>query len=159
MWAFSKRNRQREVQKLLFRVINRSTPNLPHGLGEIRGESRNQRTIPVLLLLETGEGTETVYAITKDLSSTGLSIILSRPVSKTRITIGFWIEDEPRFLLGEVRGNVPLGGGFWQLGIQAMEVLSLADYPLLVELVPLVEQLAPQRQQENAETVASLRED
>ena len=41
--------------------------------------------------------------------------------------------------------NTPLGGGFWQCGLEVDEILLESDYPQLEKLAPRMQQMAPPR--------------
>jgi hypothetical protein len=85
---------------------------------------------------------ESTYAFTKDVSDRGLSLVLPQPFKSVEVVVGLWL-DSPRFVLGEVRQNVPLGGGFWQIGVQLNEVLCAVDHPPLEALLPMATRLVP----------------
>jgi hypothetical protein len=101
--------------------------------------------LPVLLApWEQGEPVvdESTYAITKDFSDRGLSLTLPQPFKADQIVVGLWLES-PRFMLGEIRQSTPLGGGFWQLGVELTDFLKPAEYPQIGSLVPLAARLVP----------------
>jgi len=85
---------------------------------------------------------ESTYAITKDFSERGLSLTLPQPFKADQIVVGLWL-GSPRFVLGEIRQNTPLGGGFWQLGVELTDFLSAAEHPQVESLVPLAARLVP----------------
>ena len=158
MFLFGTRNRQLEVHKLMRRALDKSSPNLPRWEGESRWESRSNRTIPVLLIpYAEGELSvpEMTTALTKNLSSQGLALVLHQPFRADQVVVGFWGDGEPDFLLGKVRQNVPLGGGFWQLGLELTERLCPADCPALQPLVPQAAKLEPLRDRPAAATADS----
>lgn len=73
------------------------------------------------------------------------------PLAMTRVVVGFALDEQVYFLLGDVRHNTPLGAAFWQVGIAVEHLLVAADHPTLEELCPLITDLAAQE----AEAVAS----
>ncbi|HWB13425.1 MAG TPA: hypothetical protein VG826_29645 [Pirellulales bacterium] len=107
---------------------------------------RSNRTIPVLLVpydnnvLSVGE---LAYALSKNLSSGGLALVLHQPLRAEQVVVGFWSNVEAYFVSAAVRQSVPLGGGFWQIGVQALEVLSPACVPDLRQLMPWAARLDP----------------
>ena len=146
MFSFRKRKKQIEVHTLIRRAVDASSPNRPPVEGELRWENRSNRTIPVLLTpLEGGDLSfgETTIALTKNLSSQGLALVLHQPFRAERVVIGFWGEGEAEFVLGELRQNAPLGGGYWQVGLELTERICAADYPALEALVPQAARLVP----------------
>jgi len=146
MFSFRKRSTQAEVHKVTRRLLNSSCPNMPPMSGDSRWEDRSNRTIPVLLSpIADGEIQldETATAVTKNLSSQGLALVLHQPFWAEGVIIGFWQNGEPEFVRGEIRQNVPLGGGFWQLGIELTQRVAMADMPELERLVPMTSRLDP----------------
>ena len=146
MFSFGKRKKQLEVHRLIRRAVDASSPNLPPSDGELRWENRSNRTIPVLLApFEGGELSlrEMTIALTKNLSGQGLALVLHQPFRAESVVVGFWEEGEAEFVLGEVRQNVPLGGGYWQVGLELTERICAADYPALEALVPQAARLVP----------------
>lgn len=144
MFSFATRKKQNEVQRLLRRAMDTTSPNRPPLDGELRGESRSNRTLPVLLVAcvdgrPTAE--ERIIALTKDFSSRGVAVVLPQPFRAEHVLIAFWLEGHPEFVRGQVRQNVPLGGGYWQLGVELTERLSIATSPELGALLPLAARL------------------
>ncbi len=138
---------QVQLQATLRRICDLTSPNLPR-LDESRSEGRQNRIIPVLLTpWEDGIATveETTTALTKDLSDSGLSLTLPGPFRVQEIALGFWVPDDEFashafFLLGHTRESVPIGGGFWGLGVETVRQLKHAE---VEELIPLVEKRLP----------------
>lgn len=148
MFSFRKRSGQMEVHKLIRRLIDTSSPNMPPMSGNCRWEDRSNRTIPVVLVpLADGEPQlhEAATAVTKNLSSQGLALVLHQPFWAEGVLIGFWHDGESEFVRGEIRQNAPLGGGFWQLGIELNERLSAAEIPSADWLMALTARLDPRR--------------
>ena len=151
MYDFDERKKKLDVQAILRRIVDKSSPNLPPFTGENRGKTRCNRSLPVLLLplqnhnLMIGEAR---YAITKDISSDGLglSLMLPKPMSAETVIVGFWNDSNTIFFLGEVRQNMPIGGGFFQMGVQVMEKADPADFPFLARMGPLMNTLDPSQE-------------
>ena len=145
LW-FHKRDKHIEIHRIIRRLINASTPNRIPLKGESRWELRSNRTIPVLLApydhneLSVGE---VAYALTKNLSSQGLALVLHQPFRAKRLVVGIWSHEAAHFVAGTVRQSVPLGGGFWQIGVETTELMSTASSPELMRLVPLAARLDP----------------
>ena len=145
MFSFDTRRRLCEVRDFLRHLVDLTSPNLPPLEGEARSESRSNRALPVLLTpWEHGEPVvdESTYAITKDFSERGLSLTLPQPFKADQVVVGLWLES-PRFVLGEIRQSTPLGGGFWQLGVEFTDFVNAAEYPQVESLVPLAARLIP----------------
>ncbi|HVA46110.1 MAG TPA: PilZ domain-containing protein [Pirellulales bacterium] len=143
---FQHRDKHFDLNRIIRRLINASTPNRIPLQGESRWELRANRTMPVLLVpydaneLSIGEQ---AYALTKNLSGQGLALVLHQPLRAEQLVVAFWSNDEPHFFAGTVRQSVPLGGGFWQIGVETSKLLSMSDCPDLQRLVPWAARLDP----------------
>jgi hypothetical protein len=137
---------QVQVQGFLRRICDLTSPNLPH-VDDARGDSRQNRTIPVFVAPWYAgkpdlEGA--TAALTRNISDQGLSVTLSKRADLQEVAVGFWLPrltNDAWFFLGVVRHNIPIGGGFWALGIEITERLSAAQSAslqgLAVELLKL----------------------
>ena len=145
-----------EIRSLLYRITDLTSPNLPPLDGEERTQNRSNRSLPILLapwINNAPNVDEVTTALTKDFSDRGLSVVLHQPLRFETVVVGLLLSrnehdllgGEPRFVLGEVRQNVPLGGGFWQLGIEFSEILSVGYHKELKSLIPLTAQLVPNK--------------
>jgi len=144
MFAFCTRKKYLEVHKLLRRAMDATSPYSMPLMGESRVESRSNRTLPVLLV--PCEGSKLVLqdhtiALTKNLSSQGVALVLPQPFRAQEVAIGFWLDDKPQFVMGRVRQMVPLGGGYWQLGVELTERVSPEDDVDVESLLPLMARL------------------
>ena len=111
-----------------------------------RVDSRSNRTLPLVLVPwidETPRPDGAVTALTKNLSSHGLTVLYVDPVEAEEVVVGFCIESQPYFVLGNIRHRTPLGGGFFQLGIELTRILTATDEPALETLVEATAGLAP----------------
>jgi hypothetical protein len=157
VFSFRKRNQQGDVHKLIRRLIDSSNPNLPPVEGNSRWEDRSNRTIPVLLVPideDQPRTDEAATAITKNLSGQGLALVLHQPFWAGGVLIGFWHDGEPEFVRGEIRQNAPLGGGFWQLGIELTQRVTSTEMPEIESLLDLVARLDPRRDHADAHQVS-----
>ncbi len=77
---------------------------------------------------------ETFAGVTKELSSTGLALILHEPKAPDEVLVGFRYEGEMHFASGTARHLNPMGGGFYQLGIELTEMVQTDEYPPLASL-------------------------
>lgn len=150
MFSFRRRAKNLEVYKVIRRFLDTVQPELAPYEGEARWERRLHRTVPMLLAPYDDELSidEASYALTKNLSDTGLAIVLPQPFRAERVAVGFWFADQAHFVLGKVRQNVPLGGGFWQLGIELTETFDPAKAPEFRRLLTLTARLDPRLNQE-----------
>jgi hypothetical protein len=145
MFSFDSRKRMYEIRTFVRQFVDLTSPNMPPRGGECRAEDRSNRAIPALLApWEDGRPVvdESTYALTKDFSDRGLSLVLHQPFKSLQVVVGLWLESG-RFALGDVRQNVPLGGGFWQLGVELVDLLDPAEFPEVQSLVPLTARLVP----------------
>jgi hypothetical protein len=137
MWGLRKRPRLDEVRRILWRVIDLSTPHLLSlaSGGGSRSSHRYNRTLPVLFVpcphrLPDIEGA--MSGITKDISDAGMSLILPGRCAARHAVVGMWYasrevppeNSEPVFLSGLVRRSTNIGGGFWQAGIELTDVFD-----------------------------------
>ncbi|MGH7138402.1 MAG: hypothetical protein ACREHD_21845, partial [Pirellulales bacterium] len=76
------------------------------------------------------------YALTKNLSGQGLALVLHQPLRAEQVVIGIWSGNDAHFVSAKVRQSNALGGGFWQIGVEAVEMLSPAHSPELTRLLP-----------------------
>jgi hypothetical protein len=146
MFFSAQRKKQFEACRFILRLVDQTTPNLPSVAGEARIESRSNRTLPVILAPVENEraiAQEASFALTKDLTGHGLALVLSQPFHAEDVLIGFWNETGPGFVRGKLCRNMPLGGGFWQLGVEVLEVVDV-DFLGLKPLVAMAERLVPE---------------
>jgi hypothetical protein len=144
MYSFSDNKKQLDVQAFLRRAIDSSTPNRPPVEGDSRWDSRANRTFPLILApWVDGEARpdEAVTALTKNLSGQGMTAIIAAPLEAEQLVIGFALEGQSYYLLGKVRHRTPLGGGFWQLGIELTHMITPAEEPAIEEIQPMTEAL------------------
>ncbi len=138
---FDQRRKRQELWVQIRRIVDTNTPNWRESDDSPRGENRYNRTVPLVVVpLDNDEPCmdNALFAVTKDLSDNGASVLVGREHDLGRVLCGFWV-DGPLFLLGEVRRTSPFGGGFWQVGVELFEVVHV-DEPALIQVA---EQLVP----------------
>ena len=69
--------------------------------------------------------------MTKDFSNTGVAIVLEQPLGLEQAILGFRLDGEMTFVRAEAKHLNPMGGGFFQLGFQLLEVVSTATSELI----------------------------
>jgi hypothetical protein len=152
MFCFVKQRQQQDLDRQLRRIRDLTCPNTSLFQGDSRAHDRQNRTVIALLAPwanETFSVSECTFAITKDLSDRGLSLVLPQPFRSEEVLVGFWpvsphhspTDSSPFFAIGEVRQNVNIGGGFWQLGVRLLRIVS--DSATVGRLKPLAAQLLP----------------
>ncbi len=154
MFSFTRRKKRLELQTLLTRLVDLTTPNLTHFNEEDRIAKRYIRVLPVLLAPWEDERpvvAEATTALTKDLSERGVALILNQPFRADELLVGFLVppmdttgkDMDALFAKGHLRQCIPLGGGYWQLGIELIDFIDEAQTPAIAEIMPLLESLAP----------------
>lgn len=145
MFLFTTRKKRLDVHQLLRRAMDTTSPNLlPEEEEEKRWEDRSNRTIPILLAPWVGgepKAAEHTIAVTKNLSSQGIALVLPQPFRAEQVVLCFWLESMPEFVLGEIRQNSPLGGGFWQLGVELTERINPVECGAIEPLISLATRL------------------
>ena len=150
MFSFSARKKSAAAQRYIRRLVDLTIPNRA-GLGNMeRYENRHNRSIPTLLCpWEQNRPivSKAIVAITKDFSGQGIGIVLSGAFDAKDIVVGFCLRkvaaNEPLFFLGVRRTSVPIGGGFWQLGIEFTEFMNQNWHSELEPLFPMAQKLLP----------------
>lgn len=148
MFSRKKQERQRDAQQLLNQIAQMTDPELTPVCQESRQQIRRSRVLPVLLTPWENGGPvvdDSVYALTKDVSEQGMALVLQSPYRIKTAVIGLvtpsadnpGADIEPSFMLGEARQNVPLGGGYWQLGLELTELVLVDEHPRLEPLLLL----------------------
>lgn len=152
--SFFRNKKSEDLERLLSRIADLTMPNLAPLSGDNRSQNRCNRSLPVLIAPwehDTAEVSECATAVTKDMSDRGISLILRQPFRGDRVVIGFWIstrhhpahEFDPYFIVGEVRHNFEIGGGFWQIGIEPTERLDRDHAEEIDRLRPIAAKLVP----------------
>lgn len=145
LW-FQSHDKYLEVNRVIRRLINNFVPNRIPLKGESRWELRSNRTMPVLLVPYDNNDlsvNEVAYALTKNLSSRGLALVLHQPLRAEQVVVGIWSNAHPYFVSGKVRQMLALGGGFWQIGVETEELLCPKHSPELARLLPWAARLDP----------------
>ena len=150
MALFSFRKKSVDFQRYVRRLIDLTGPNRAHSTGTERLVTRSNRAIPTLVCpWENNWPTvsKAIIAVTKDLGDQGLGLLLNHPLNFTNVVVGFCHEEatasEPWFFLGMQRTNLPIGGGFWLVGIELTEFMNQDWSTQLEPLVPLAKMLLP----------------
>jgi hypothetical protein len=155
MFSFSKRKSHKQIEGIMRRLIDRTTPNLAPLEGEVRYQNRHNRSLPILLTPGNGKQwavDQTITGFTKDISDRGLSVILTAPVTDhEQVAIAFWLtargtaDLKPSILAGRFCHCMELGGGFWQVGIELSERIEQSSF--IEQIIPLAWELLPANSQ------------
>lgn len=128
---FSK-NREIQVQSFILKLVNNNCPELRALRDGPRLEGRAELVVVVAVVpLEKGKllNQQAFTAITKEFSTTGLSIVLREPKGLEEVILGFRWEGEMTYVRAEAKHLNPMGGGFYQLGCRMIEVVRPDAYP------------------------------
>jgi len=125
------------VQNFVLKLINNNCPELKALIEGPRLEKRVNLSIAVLvvpLVNEKLQICEAFNAVTRELSITGVGIILDQQRTLEEVILGFRLEGDMTFLRATAKHISPIGGGFYHLGLEMIEVVYLSDYPKLEKL-------------------------
>jgi hypothetical protein len=131
------RNKRLAVSNFVVKLVNNNCPDLMNMLDGPRGDTRVNLTVVVLAIpLEKKklQVTRAFHAITKDFSSTSVSVIVDSPRTVEDAILGFRWDGDMYFVRANSKHLSPLGGGFHQLGFQMEEMVSPKEYPELAKL-------------------------
>jgi len=129
------RKRDLGVQSFILKVVNNNCPELEALVEGPRLEGRVNLVLPVLIIPAEDGGKPAIDqmfpVITKEFSTTGVSIVLDRPVGLDEVIVGFRWEGNMTFVHAVAKHLNPIGGGFYQLGLQMTKMVQTGDYPEL----------------------------
>ena len=131
------RNKVKEIQGFVTRIVNNNCPELKSLIEGPRLNCRVNLTMVVTvipvekkkLLVE-----QAFTAITKEFSTSGLAVVLDGPMGLDEAIVGFRWQREMTFIRAATKHLNPMGGGFFQLGLQLTEVVHPSDVPGLESL-------------------------
>ncbi len=130
MPIFSKKRIQ-GVQSFILQLVNHNCPEVEAMRDGPRLEGRMNLVIPVLIIpVESGKiHTERSFtALSKEFSTSGLAVALDGPMGLDEVIIGFRWEQAMIFVRATARHLNPIGGGFFQLGFELIEMLHIGDH-------------------------------
>jgi len=167
MFFWRRRPHEFELRSLLNRVAG--TLGMGQQSSDNRDEDRCNSTVPVLVAPWTNgrpDLDEATTALTRNFSDRGVALVMHQPLRVDEVVLGLILfgdtpnslDGEPRFARGRVRQNVSLGGGYWQIGLELLELLDKQRYREISPLIPLTERLKPNRAAEALPTNALLQE-
>jgi hypothetical protein len=141
MFFWKSQNKQLKAQCALARLADQATMGKVRRLDERRSERRTTFSVGVWVIPMNGavpEIADIFVALTKDLSSKGLSVITNRFLGTSEVLICFSGESEKTFLRADIRNCEKLGLGWLQLGMEVTEIVELEEYPQLKEVSEMV---------------------
>ncbi len=131
------RDRKREVRGFVLKLVNNNCPELKALIEGPRQDSRVPLTVVVLVVpIERAKPRvgQAFFAVTKEFSCTGVGLVLDHPRAIENAILGFRWPGGMIYLRATARHLNPMGGGFYQLGLQLDEVVLTSDYPELESL-------------------------
>ena len=128
MFGFLTQKRNDDVQRFLNRRMNLSF--LPKVTGSKRRHSRGEFCEVAWVLPYDEEECCAIFdearvAVTRDISSEGLSILQTSPLNEVRAVIALEGDLEMHFILCRVMHSTPLGYGFFHIGLHPEEFLNV----------------------------------
>jgi hypothetical protein len=148
MFSFCARKQHVEIAGYLRRICDSTAPN--NGLTEqlTRSENRYNRTLPVACwpwAAGKPDPNNVLLCVSKDITDHGIGLVLNQPLTSRDVVVGLRSSDaedaESWLFLGHVVRGKPIGGGFWVVGVELVELLN-RDQPEAVEhLLPHAERL------------------
>ncbi len=158
MLFFKQRKLRQEVQAFMRRIVDLSTPALRHEVEEYRKERRANRSLPVLVVPFVENEpvmSNTTFGVSRNLSSSGISLLVQEMVDSDEVVVGFWADGKCDFLRGQVRHRSATDGGFWHIGIELAEVLHLPNWSQLAQLAKMAERLTASETDESYAVTSS----
>jgi hypothetical protein len=137
VFLFNSRHKERDVQKLLVQVLNNNCSDVSAMIEGPRVEGRVNLTLAVQVMpLAGGKPVveQAFAAVTKEFSSTGLSLVVDHPLGHEDWLVGLSWEGRMSYIHGQFRHQDPLGAGFWIVGLQLLEVFPEDRFPDLKRL-------------------------
>jgi hypothetical protein len=125
-------NKRRRVQSIVLKIVNNRCLKQSAFPDDQREDKRVNLTLPVAVLpLENDRICldRAFTALTKEFSSTGLSLAIDGLVQLDEVILGFSVEGEMVYLKAKLRHIEPMGGGFHQAGFMLTEATGISDYP------------------------------
>jgi hypothetical protein len=137
LFSTSTAKKEHAVRGFMLSLINNNCQNL-RGLDDgPRLESRVSLIMVVLVVPWVKKRPvvdQAFAALTRDLGSQGVSLVLNEPCGVSEVVLAFQWDGEMRFVLAEAKHLSPMGGGFYQLGLHLKEMIHPSDYPALQSL-------------------------
>jgi hypothetical protein len=129
-----RKNKDVGVRSFIIKLINNNCPELKGLMEGPRTESRVDMVVVVTIIPMENKRLQlrrAFSAVTKGFSNTGVGVVLDRPRRVPEAILGFRFEGGTTFVRAQGKHLSPMGGGFFQLGLRLMEIVSVGDYPEL----------------------------
>ena len=132
------RNKDTGVHAFILKVVNNNCPELKAMIEGPRLDRRVNLTVVVTVVpVEKGRiiPERAFNAVTKEFSANGVGLVLSEVIGIEEMVLGFHWEGEMVFIRAVAKHLHPIGGGFYQLGVNFTEMLNVGSHPELRSVV------------------------
>lgn len=146
MFSIASRRREMEETKLVRRLIHENTSRRRTYVDLRWSDHQLRRSAPVLFgPWDNGlpSPDRLSFAVTKDLTKHGMSVVLPQPWGVVDVVCGYWDRDAPTLVRGKVRRVTRLSAHSWQIGIQFLEGLQASSLPNFEDFRDLLKELDP----------------
>jgi hypothetical protein len=129
--------RRKEAQGFLTKIINNNCPRMGALREGPRDDLRINLTLPVYVVPFDGKNADAgqaASAVTKELSTSGMSIVTRESVSAKQVLIALQWDGATQFFSAEIRYQEPFGAGNWHAGLLVQAMLPVGDYPEVAAL-------------------------
>jgi hypothetical protein len=137
MVAMFTKQHKRAVESFVLNLVNNNCSEVKCLAEGPRIDGRVNLVVVVLVIPMKGNRLltdESFTAVTREFSTSGISLVLERPIGFDEVTLGFRWENEMNFAKAKAKHLNPMGGGFYQLGFELTKMMHPADYPALREM-------------------------
>jgi hypothetical protein len=135
MLIFSdKDKKRREAQGFLTKIINNQSSALRALQDGPRGDRRCNASLPAYIVPMRGSQPDVMAAVatvTKELSVSGVSVVLCEPLVTADVLIGVHFDGTAYFFRARVCHQDPMGAGMWQTGFEISELVPNGEYDVL----------------------------
>ncbi len=122
------------IQTFILKLANNNCSELQALIDGPRLEHRMNLTVVVLVIpLEKGRPAlgQMFAAVTKEIATAGLSIVLDEPRGPDEVILAFRWQGGMQYVKAKAVHLNPMGAGFYQLGLRLLEMVHPADFPEL----------------------------
>ena len=133
---FTKRHK-RAIESFVLNLVNNNCPEVKCLAEGSRIDGRVNLVVVALVIPMKGKKLltdESFTAVTREFSTSGISLVVERPIGFDHVTLGFRWEGEMKFVKAKAKHLNPMGGGFYQLALELTKMMHPAEYPLLREM-------------------------
>lgn len=139
MDLFRRRKNHNEVQQFLVRFANERQKDANQIVHEKRCSARAKNNLNVgVWVVPFVDGQpdcdDSFVAVTSDVGWNGIGILADRPSTAEELVLVFSTERGRTFLRVKIHACTPLGVGFYRLGTEATEVVSLEEFSELEQV-------------------------